>query len=79
MEETESYLNTILKKRVNAVANPYGSRSRLPSRSKANTDIISRIPMTQERIEDIPTVFRQRDRSKKSITHHNSSSNLFDV
>ena len=72
MEETENYLNVILKKRANAVSNPYGSRSRLPSRSK-NLDNLTRIPVTEEKSEDIPTVFRRRDSSKKNIQSRDTS------
>lgn len=50
MEDTEDYLNTILKKRANAVSTAYGSqsKSRPPSRNRASNNV-TRIPVTQEK------------------------------
>lgn len=62
-----------MKKRVNAVSNPYASKSRLTNRNNAINDNITRIPVTQEKIEDVPTIFKRRDSSRNSIMNRQSS------
>lgn len=56
MDDTENYLNSILQKRANAVPNPYASKSR----TIKQPDNITRVPIVQEKEEDMPTVFRKK-------------------
>lgn len=52
MDDTEEYLNNILQKRMGSIPN-YGAFSK-------TGNAVTRIPKKEEKLESMPTVFRQK-------------------
>ena len=62
MDDTENYLNSILKKRIGSVVNQSGFSK--------NGHTVARLPQQEEKIESMPTVFRK----KYETVYHNTQS-----